>query len=175
MNIRRFKSIVHPEGYGFWLDPDGAFTLLGSVTLAALVMTVTGYHGGWARWIGEYGTYIGDGGTVWRLSLAVTVSLGLILATLWGLSGARPNDHAETDRFHLFAMIVGWLTTVAVVTAWSTWEALNGRTLTTLVLSWVTTICIVVAAGWVFRSHQIARHEWIAADAEESAGTDAEL
>ncbi|ATG52037.1 hypothetical protein CFK38_11285 [Brachybacterium vulturis] len=39
MNLERIKRFVHPEGYGFWLDPDGLFTLLGAI-IATVALSV---------------------------------------------------------------------------------------------------------------------------------------
>lgn len=163
MNFQRFKSIVHPQGYGFWADPDGAFTLLGSIALTIAVVTTTRMSDIVVE-IGEtWRSVVWDGPPV-RIALLLFV---VFLARMT-ITDPLPTDFSKTGRFHLWAVTVGITLVLGPMMIWN-WPGLDydrGAPLFDWSMRWCAVVFYVFAVGLAIRTQMIARQAWIQAEIE---------
>src|SRR5699024_8707761 len=102
VNLERIKRFVHPEGYGFWLDPDGLFTLLGAISASA-ALSVTIDVPDAVRQVGEPISGTPAAATV--VSAAVYVVMARAFASL--VHAWTPGDFEATGRFHAWVAAFG--------------------------------------------------------------------
>lgn len=163
MKYQRFKSIVHPERYGFWADPDGAFTLLGSIALTIAVVVAT-----------QMGDVVAGMGELWRSAMwdGPLVRIGLLLliaftATLV-ITDPEPRDFSKTARFHLWIATVGATFVLGSMMIWS-WPGFDFDR-TAPLFDYTMRICAiayyVIVVGRAFRKQMIARQVWVKAEIE---------
>ncbi|GAB6855938.1 hypothetical protein [Microbacterium xylanilyticum] len=163
MNFQSFKSIVHPQGYGFWADPDGAFTFLGSIALTLTIVTAT-----------QMGDVVAGMGELWRTTLwdgpLIRIALLLVLtnAATLAITDPAPRDFSRTGRFHLWIATVGATFVVGAMVIWS-WPGFDYDRDAPL-LDGTMRICAitfyVLVVGRALRKQLLARHVWVNAEIE---------
>lgn len=110
MDIERIKRVIHPEGYGFWLDPDGLFTLFGAI-IATAALTV-------AIDVPDVVRQLSDpvsGAPVVATLVSAVVYLAMAGAFASVVQALVPEDFEETGRFHAWIAAFGVVLTLVIV------------------------------------------------------------
>src|SRR5699024_1778791 len=110
VHLERIKRFVHPEGYGFWLDPDGLFTHLGAIRASA-ALSVTIDVPDAVRQVGEPISGTPAAATV--VSAAVYVVMARAFASL--VHAWTPGDFEATRRFHAWVAAFGIVLALGIV------------------------------------------------------------
>ncbi|GAA1490938.1 hypothetical protein [Brachybacterium sacelli] len=99
-----WRRRIHPDGYGFFADPDGALTLIAASFAAFLVLDLVSF----ARVVPEvFLLYLGSEGFLGFVGLVVTFSccsgvMGSSIIRMWA-----PVDFEQTARFHGWVAMAG--------------------------------------------------------------------
>lgn len=161
MNFQRFKSIVHPEGYGFWADPDGAFTFLGSIAFTIAVVITT-----------RMGDLIAGMGEMWQSELwdgppiRIGLLLGLATVATFTITDPAPADFSKTGRFYLWIATVGATLTIGAMIIWS-WPGSDydhAAPLFDQTMRLCAVTVYVLLVGRAFRKQMVARQAWVTAE-----------
>ena len=102
MDIERVKRVIHPEGYGFWLDPDGLFTLFGAIIATAALSVAIDVP----EAVRQLGDLVSGAPVVATLASAV-VYLATARALASVVQALVPEDFEETGRFHAWIAVFG--------------------------------------------------------------------
>lgn len=160
------KTLVHPEGYGFWLDPDGALTL---VLTVITVGTLFGAIGG-PQSIGELlRAHLWDSPVT---SLLLLVCLVLLACRV--ISATSPEDFARTGHFHLWVAVIGVVLVAGAMAIWC-WPGLPEWKNTSL-LDWSIRLGAVAAylltAGTSIRRRMEVRRAWVREEMERTGANE---
>lgn len=110
MDIDRIKRAVHPEGYGFWLDPDGLFTLFGAiVAIGALSVAIDVPET--VRQVGEL--TLGEPVVATLFGVAGYLAMARALASV--VQVWAPGDFGATGRFHAWIAAFGGVLTLGIM------------------------------------------------------------
>lgn len=110
MDIGRLKRFIHPEGYGFWLDPDGLFTLFGAIVAIAALSVAIGVPDA-VRQLGD----LASGAPVVATLASAVVYLATARAFASIVQAWAPGDFEETGRFHAWIAAIGVVLTLGIV------------------------------------------------------------
>ncbi|APX31870.1 hypothetical protein BH708_03070 [Brachybacterium sp. P6-10-X1] len=106
----RIKRLVHPEGYGFWLDPDGFFTLFGAIIATAALSVPIGVP----DTVRQIGDSTSEAPVVTTLvSAAVYLAMSRAFASV--VQAWAPADFEATGRFHAWIAGFGVVLTLGIV------------------------------------------------------------
>lgn len=110
MDIERVKRVIHPEGYGFWLDPDGLFTLFGAIIATGALSVAIDVP----EAVRQLGDPVSGAPVVATLASAVVY---LAMARAFGsvVQALVPEDFEETGRFHAWIAAFGVVLTLGIV------------------------------------------------------------
>lgn len=157
VHLERIKRFVHPEGYGFWLDPDGLFTLLGAIiAIAALSVAVDIPNA--IRLLGD--PVAGRPVVATVVSAAVYLAMARAFASL--VRAWTPGDFEATGRFHAWVATFGIVLALGIVVLVS-WPLPGyvGRGSAGIAVRIVAIVCYGLAGGVVFRRAVEARNVWV--------------
>lgn len=110
MGTARVKRVIDPEGYGFWLDPDGLFTLFGAI-IATAALTVAIDVPVAVRQLGDLVSGVPVGATI--ASAVVYLAMARALASV--VQAWAPEDFEATGRFHAWIAAFGFVVTLGIV------------------------------------------------------------
>lgn len=122
----RLREAIHPQRYGFFLDPDGAFTLLGAAALTVMVAVLVDLGGIISAWTRQLDASLGLSAVLTAVIFAVaTVPVAITMRML--ISRLVPADHDRIAHFHAWIAGLGALLAVGVVTVCSAFAPLLFR------------------------------------------------
>ena len=163
MDIERVKRVIHPEGYGFWLGPDGLFTLFGAIIATAALSAAID--------VPEVVRKLGDpmSGAPMVASLASTV---VYLATARAFASVVqalvPEDFDETGRFHAWIAVFGIVLALGIVVL-GNWPLPDyvGSGYASIAVRLAAIVRFLLAGGIPFRRVLEPRNAWIQHKVEE--------
>lgn len=168
MNFHSFKNLVHPQGYGFWVDPDGTFTFLGSIALTIAIVTAA-----------QMGEVVEGMGELWRSTLwdgpLIRIALLLVLtnAATLAITDPAPRDFSKTGRFHLWIASVVATFVLGSTIIWS-WPG-SAYDRAAPLFDWTMRLCAIafylVVVGRALRKQMLARQVWVNAEIERLGTT----
>jgi len=168
MKFQSFKNLVHPQGYGFWADPDGTFTFLGTIALTIAIGTAT-----------QMDDVVDGMGQLWRSTLwdgpLIRIALLLVLtnAATLAITDSKPREFSKTGRFHLWIATVGATFVLGAVIIWS-WPGFDYDRAAPL-FDGTMRICAiafcVLVVGSALRKQMLARQVWVNAEIERLGTT----
>lgn len=157
MNLERIKRFVHPEGYGFWLDPDGLFTLLGAIIATAALSVAIDIPDAIRR-IGD--PVVGRPVVATVLSAAVYLVMARTFASL--VRAWTPGDFEAPGRFHAWVAAFGIILALGsvVLVSWPL-PGYVGQGSAGIAVRIVAIVGYVLAGGVVFRRVMESRIVWL--------------
>ena len=157
MHLERIKRFVHPEGYGFWLDPDGLFTLLGAIIPTAALSVAIDIPDA-IRQLGD--PVVGMPVVATVVSAAVYLAMARAFASL--VHAWTPGDFEATGRFHAWVAAFGIVLALGIVVLVS-WPLPSyvGQGSAGIAVRIVAIVGYVLAGGVVFRRAMETRNAWV--------------